>query len=278
MWVRQGEGVLWVEQEPIPFVAPCVLAIPPGVVHEFRWLPGSDGYVVMMDAALLRAAAETLDPAWFERVLHASVKSQEELAAGFEGLARAFRTGGAQRAPALVGYSMVILAAFIECGEAMREATSPVSSASQLVQRYRQFIDEHFAEQPRIEIACDYLGVSQDRLTRACRTVTGKTPLGILHSRLLLEAQRQLTFSALSILEISYALGFSDPAYFSRFFRRHTGFSPKQWCRHPQRGVRAASSADGAPADTRHPSPHPRPFLSPEGQPTGWSTRRSCRS
>jgi AraC family transcriptional activator of pobA len=35
--------------------------------------------------------------------------------------------------------------------------------------------------------------------------------------------------SNLSIAEIAYAIGCADPAYFSRFFARHTGQSPRQY-------------------------------------------------
>jgi AraC family transcriptional regulator, transcriptional activator of pobA len=41
-----------------------------------------------------------------------------------------------------------------------------------------------------------------------------------------LEAKRQLAYSQRSVKEICYELGFEDPAYFSRFFRNHTGYAP----------------------------------------------------
>jgi len=44
-----------------------------------------------------------------------------------------------------------------------------------------------------------------------------------------LEAKRNLSFSKKSIKEISYELGFEDPAYFSRFFKNHTGAGPQEF-------------------------------------------------
>jgi len=47
--------------------------------------------------------------------------------------------------------------------------------------------------------------------------------------RIIQEARRLLTFTSMSITEIGYALGFKDPAYFSRFFRRNTGLTANQY-------------------------------------------------
>jgi AraC family transcriptional activator of pobA len=44
--------------------------------------------------------------------------------------------------------------------------------------------------------------------------------------RLLMEAQRLLIYTSASAVQIAAELGFQDPAYFSRFFKRHTGLTP----------------------------------------------------
>ncbi|MET0366097.1 MAG: helix-turn-helix domain-containing protein, partial [Sphingobium sp.] len=45
----------------------------------------------------------------------------------------------------------------------------------------------------------------------------------------LLEARRSLLYSNLSVAEIAFSVGFADPAYFSRFFQRNMGVSPRQY-------------------------------------------------
>jgi AraC family transcriptional activator of pobA len=51
----------------------------------------------------------------------------------------------------------------------------------------------------------------------------------MLDDRALLEARRLLLYSQLSVVEIAYAVGFDDPAYFSRFFTRHIGQPPRAY-------------------------------------------------
>jgi AraC family transcriptional activator of pobA len=45
----------------------------------------------------------------------------------------------------------------------------------------------------------------------------------------MIEARRDLVYTALPISQIAFQLGFSDPAYFSRFFATHAGTSPKTY-------------------------------------------------
>jgi AraC family transcriptional activator of pobA len=44
-----------------------------------------------------------------------------------------------------------------------------------------------------------------------------------------MEAKRDLVYTVISIHQVSDSLGFSEPSYFSRFFKRGTGQSPKQF-------------------------------------------------
>jgi AraC family transcriptional activator of pobA len=51
----------------------------------------------------------------------------------------------------------------------------------------------------------------------------------VLQARLLLQAQRELGYTNLSIKQIAFELGYSDAAYFTRAFRRGAGQAPAQW-------------------------------------------------
>jgi AraC family transcriptional regulator, transcriptional activator of pobA len=57
----------------------------------------------------------------------------------------------------------------------------------------------------------------------------GASPLRLVQDRLMLEAKRALLYSNMTIAEVGYHLGFEDPAYFSRFFAKAEGLSPKRY-------------------------------------------------
>ena len=56
--------------------------------------------------------------------------------------------------------------------------------------------------------------------------MVGTSALDVIHGRLLLEAKRQLIYTTAPVTSLAFELGFQDPAYFSRFFRKNTGIAP----------------------------------------------------
>ena len=103
------------------------------------------------------------------------------------------------------------------------------------VARLRERIEERFRLREPVASYARALGTSETALRIACVRVAGIPPAAMLDQRALLEARRSLLFSDLSVSEIAYSLGFDDPAYFSRFFARHAGRSPRRY-RAEQRG------------------------------------------
>jgi AraC family transcriptional activator of pobA len=77
----------------------------------------------------------------------------------------------------------------------------------------------------------DRLGLAPVRLNRLTRAETGQAALDLVHKRLAREACRRLTYNATPISKLAYELGFEDPAYFCRFFKRRTGRSPRDYRR-----------------------------------------------
>ena len=88
----------------------------------------------------------------------------------------------------------------------------------------------------------DAMGLTAGQLSRICREVLGMSSLDVINARLLHEAQRELVYTSSSIQQLAGALGFEDDAYFSRFFKRHSGLSPRAF------RVQALAQLAGAPA------------------------------
>ena len=58
---------------------------------------------------------------------------------------------------------------------------------------------------------------------------SGVSPKEFITNRLMLEAQRKLFYSETSVKELAYELGFNDPDYFSKLFKKNTGKSVTQF-------------------------------------------------
>lgn len=98
-----------------------------------------------------------------------------------------------------------------------------------LFHRFSDLIEEHYREHWHLPRYTSELGISESRLNQICQRISARSPKKLIHDRIIQETKRLLTFSNLSSSEICYALGFGDPAYFSRFFKKHTGSTTQEY-------------------------------------------------
>jgi AraC family transcriptional regulator, transcriptional activator of pobA len=110
-------------------------------------------------------------------------------------------------------------------GESFDEATQR-GDGPRLVGNFLQMVELHYRDGWPIVRYAAALGVTEDRLHAHCKREKGISPRAIVHARLIQEACTRLQQLDLPVEQIGYGLGFRDPGYFSRFFRKHQGASP----------------------------------------------------
>jgi AraC family transcriptional regulator, transcriptional activator of pobA len=113
----------------------------------------------------------------------------------------------------------------------LRPVATPGSYPS-LVQEFFDLIERHFRNTPRISEYARRLGVTSGYLNDVVKNATGQTASGVLHERVLVEAKRLLFQTDASVAEIATSLAFTDASYFTRFFHRATGYSPRSFRQH----------------------------------------------
>ena len=104
----------------------------------------------------------------------------------------------------------------------------PVIALNNNLSKYIEFklmVESHLTEQPSINTIADKLALTTNSLYRLVKEYSGASPKDYFTSRLMIEAQRKLRYSNLSLKEVAYDLGFNDPDYFSRLFKKSTGKS-----------------------------------------------------
>ena len=100
-----------------------------------------------------------------------------------------------------------------------------------LLTRFRALVEAHYKQQWLVGAYAKNLHITPSRLNRLCLKLVKQSAFDMIQQRLMLEACRHLTYVPSSVATIAYELGFQDPAYFSRLFRRHTGMTPTQFRR-----------------------------------------------
>jgi AraC-like DNA-binding protein len=105
----------------------------------------------------------------------------------------------------------------------------PARRQNATVRRFLDAVDREFASRHRVGEYAAALGVSPGHLNTVCREQLRRSASVCIRSRIALEARRLLHYTDMTAAEVGYALGFEDPAYFTRFFTRETGTGPRQF-------------------------------------------------
>lgn len=97
------------------------------------------------------------------------------------------------------------------------------------VARLMKLIDQYFILQRGTEFYSGEMGISNKKINQISLKGTGKTVKQHLQERLVLEIKREIHLGKKSLKEIAFNLGFNEPAYFTRFFKTHTGTTPSEF-------------------------------------------------
>lgn len=216
---------------------PCVLWLPKSALGEFHLEAGGEGVALsVLDDFVWRAVGDSGVATHLRRLLAGvSLATAEritphrhELAVSFAALVRESREA-APGASVMMGLHLgvVLVRLWRASGlEAARGARGARGAAAGALPRFRQLVELHYRENLSIDEFARLLGVTRSHLRDACARGAGATPLGLVHDRLIEEACLRLQQSELSIEQIGYSLGFRDPGYFNRFFKRRRGMAP----------------------------------------------------
>jgi AraC family transcriptional activator of pobA len=235
LFLQAGAGTVYFEGEGHELVPPCLVNVPPGTVHAFVFQPGTEGFVVTMADEMLDfvfAGAETARQVLAQA---AQVPVDEAMAQGVGQIWREFNGLAPVRDLVLRGLCTALLGQVARAMAAQAEV--PANAAldrQQLLKRLQALIEAHFLAHWSVADYARALALSTSHLTRCVKAATGQPVSHLIEARLLREARRQLIFTNKRLATISDELGFVDPAYFSRFFSRNTGLSPRAF---RQRGV-----------------------------------------
>lgn len=115
-----------------------------------------------------------------------------------------------------------------ELNSAYFKNTAPTNVFNTNLSKFIEFklvVETNLTEQPSVNAIAEKLDLTTNSLYRIVKEYSGVSPKDFFTNRLMIEAQRKLQYSNLSVKELAYDLGFNDPDYFSRFFKKFTGKS-----------------------------------------------------
>jgi len=244
LYISAGEGDATLDGKLQPIRTPAVIVVPPSFEHGFRFSRDIGGLIVTALHSTLSTSAQALLRSHIARPVLLALNDHAERAT----IDAAFQRIAHEHAHAESGWD-VLCEGQITSLVAMlaRMMPSPnhgpaLDSATRRFENLLALVASHIRETPPSSFYAERLGVSQTQLNRLVRQKSGMSLHQLIADRQIELAQQELLFTVSPVRLIATGLGFTDPAYFSRFFLRQTGTTPHRW-REEQRHKLSKSQA-----------------------------------
>lgn len=218
----------------IAVTAPAVLTVPPRLRHGFRFTEDTEGLVITLLKSHLGVTPDRLSES-LTAPQHLPLSPASPDAAYLVETLRRLGAEFVDRRPNRDGLMAAYTGLLLQMVARLCHERAPNRQpGDDRLDRLKGLIHRHFRDHRPVSFYAGELGLSLTHLNRLVRAATGAAPSDLIAAKLIDEAKRDLIFSRAPIQDISYRLGFSDPAYFSRFFTKRTGMPPLVWRREQQ--------------------------------------------
>ncbi len=240
IWFRHGKGNHRIDFTDYPVTDNTIFFVAPGQIHAFDGTGNYEGVIILFNASFF-ADEESSESIFLKYNVFNAYDSSPYYKVGNEEAERLmFLVNEMNREYTLTGafahkdYMQYLLRLFLvrvqRSGERKEEAKLYVSNiANRTFVRFRQLLEQNFHNVHTVQEYADMLNISARTLTKYVSQSAHSSPLQIINDRIVLEAKRLLQHTSLNIKEIGYSLGFEDPSYFAKFFKRQEGIMPSEF-------------------------------------------------
>jgi AraC family transcriptional regulator, transcriptional activator of pobA len=236
IWVIRGSGSHDIDFHHYEVRPGTIFFVSPEQVHDIRIGPNPSGYVMMFTQRFLEESGIgpelTRQSGLFFQCEHVEPlvvpdgRESEELEHLMEHIRDEFQSEAAFHAEAISAWLKLFL---LRCRRILdthpREKPRASTARQQLMRHFRDLLDTHFRHWHKVSDYAQELHITPNYLNEVVSLETGNSAKDYITDRIMLEARRYATQVHISAKEISYELGFEDPAHFSKLFKQQHGDS-----------------------------------------------------
>lgn len=234
--ITTGAGVFSIDGTAHEVRAGVVFFTRPGEVRQWR-AAGVDGACIFFTADFIAEAFS--DPRFLDGLacfrpdrpsaaLSLSSSARREYLRRFDAMRREMTAlrGDSPHALRAVLYELLVL---LDRGYVRKFGAAPAPARHTAVERFLAAVERDFRREHQVSAYAAALALSPGHLNALCREHVRRSAGACIRGRIVLEARRLLRYTDMTAAMIGYSLGFDDPSYFTRFFTRETGLSPRRY-------------------------------------------------
>ncbi|MDO5980275.1 helix-turn-helix domain-containing protein [Flavivirga spongiicola] len=232
MVLEEASGKHHIDFNDYPVVPNTISLIRPGQVHELILEKGSKGYLITFDFNFYSSIYNYKKEIFWKVVQHNYYNLGNQKFGKILSVSKYIFDEFIQKK---AGYEEVIKAnldiLFIELmrdvleNNTLKEQNDPYEQ--ELLDKFVQLLESQICTNKQVTEYSEMLHITPYKLNAITKNLLGKTSSQLINEQIILEAKRLLLATSNQINEIAFKLCYEDPAYFIRFFKRYTGYTPQ---------------------------------------------------
>lgn len=236
IFIKEGEGRIEIDLMPYEFKGPCIINIRQGqIIQNAKISDNFEASFIVLSKRFCDNLFVVLKdcPSYGSATLNQMAPVPNNIVGKFQGFYNHISEifADSQSVNAYQAMVLAIASFFYECGT---KCFLPVIDSSQktgarLTEKFLSLVQQHFKKERFLEFYAEKLEVSTKHLSRTVKENTGFTAVNWIDRFVILEAKVLLKSSTMSIQQIADELNFNSQSFFGKYFKKHTGFSPKDF-------------------------------------------------
>lgn len=237
IWIERGSGLHIIDSVKYDVRPGAIYFMAPGQVHDFDLSPDTEGYTINFSSEFFALQLQNKNllsqiPVYDHdkriQALYTEGQDADDLRATVEAIRTEYEDEQFRAQDMIRSYLFILLVKASRLG-APAGGVDAGNRSLLLFRRFQALLEEHFGS---VQDPAEYarmLRTTERALNDAVRRGGGATTAQMIRERVILEAKRLLAHSGAQVAQVGAQLGFEDPAYFSRCFKKHTGRTPVEF-------------------------------------------------
>ena len=238
LWIQQGEGLIETHLSQAKYSRNMVFCF--SNYQKFFLAPGkaTKAWKLLIHPAFFNLEtnhqeAGRTDALFFHHAAHSPIALAKnhagELLSLLTGIVEECSPGKTARTELVFSYLKILLIRLARYRESQSSGVNPAPGANKRLDRLNGLINENCASQHKPSFYASRLHITVSCLNFLCKRHFNKSTSDLISERLLCKAKWELLHTQDQVKSIANRLGFKDEYYFSRFFKKLTGLSPKHY-------------------------------------------------
>lgn len=232
IYLTAGEAIMTIGSDTYKIYKDECLVVPAGQVYAFASLDINKGYLCHFQNDMISSRFGKQElirdmeflQVWSHPRISLDKQSSGFVAMLFKRLLLDYTAHGLNNPDILQSYFIALLCELNKAGK--QDAGKFPAPSATISNRFRKLLFAHVRSKHQVSDYARLLSITPNHLNKTVKAVTGKSPGKWIDEAIVLEAKVLLYQSNLSISAIAAELGFDDPSYFTRLFKKYEGTTP----------------------------------------------------